>query len=151
MRRSVLAILAVALLVAAGCSGSAGSSPAGSVGPTPSPTPKQGTITGNMTLIDSGNDRSGTICSGTGGYSDFGPGMNVVVKNEKGEIIGTSVTEPGPVPSEFAVVTCTVSFSVEELPRAKFYEIEVGRRGALTYSYEELEGMDWHLELSLGS
>lgn len=154
-RLALIAGLALALVACGGTTSSGG--PTGSVGPTssptptPLPTPKRGTLTGTFTLVDKDIDRVGSSCSGSGGYSDFAPGMNVVVKDEGGKIIGTSSTTPGPVPDEYASVTCVLEFTVEDLPDAKFYSVEIGRRGDLTYSREELDDMGWNLSLSLGT
>ena len=117
-----------------------------------------------------------TDCEGEGGYSDFGPGMNVTVRNGEGTIIGSGATRSltaEDVPegeseevlagaSSFSAAQqnaylsdagfgfgCTVAFELE-VPDAEFYEIEVGRRGELSYSRSELEAMDWDVELTLG-
>lgn len=37
------------------------------------------------------------------------------------------------------------------MPGAAFYTIEVGRRGALTYSAAELDARGWTVALTLGS
>jgi hypothetical protein len=36
------------------------------------------------------------------------------------------------------------------VPVAKFYKVEVGRRGTISYSYEELKNNYWTVELTLG-
>jgi hypothetical protein len=95
---------------------------------------------------------SGDTCSGSGGYADFGPGMDVVVKNEKGEVIGTASTVQGPLPTYVGAdweYACEVDFTVP-VPAAKFYSMEVGHRGATTESFDQLVGMQWHVLLKLG-
>ena len=47
-------------------------------------------------------------------------------------------------------MTCSFPFVVEGLPNAKFYSIEVGRRGSLTYTPTELKEKDWEVAFSLG-
>jgi hypothetical protein len=39
---------------------------------------------------------------------------------------------------------------LENLPKAKFYKIETGRRQGPTFSYEDMERDNWSLVLSLG-
>lgn len=133
------------------------------------------TLTGAFTLSDT-ESVSGTAeaCSGTGGYSDFGPGMNVTIRNGSGAIIASAnttsldaderfgseeetETEDGDEPmspkeladSMFEFLGCTVVFEVD-VPSEEFYEIEVGKRGELSYSRQELEEKDWDVSLTLG-
>ena len=116
------------------------------------------------------DDVSGTngSCSGTGGYSDFGPGMDIKVRNQDGKIIGSGATrsledlqvlEPEYFESmDFGedfnladdVVFCQVVALVELSETAEFYDVEIGRRGTTSYSYDDLEESDWELGLSLG-
>lgn len=130
-------------------------------------------LTGDFTLTDT-DSVIGTAesCSGTGGYSDFGPGMNVTVRNGAGEIVASGQTEgldaenfldtdaseesesgdgsPREVAEQmFDLLGCTVVFEVE-VPTEDFYIIEAGRRGELSYSRGELEELDWNVSLSLG-
>ncbi|MCD9623933.1 hypothetical protein [Rhabdothermincola salaria] len=138
------------------------------------------TLTGEFALSDTDSIRGGPeTCSGTGGYSDFGPGMNVTVRNGSGEIVasGTSANivideyfgdnateERGDGRSDddsddmspeeladlmFEFLGCTVVFEVD-VPSEDFYVIEVGRRGELSYSRTELEERNWNVSLSLG-
>lgn len=136
-------------------------------------------ITGEFTLTDTESVMGeATSCRGTGGYDDFGAGMNVTVKNGRGQIVASGSTENIPadylaeddldaksddeVGSDtdemsddekldlfFDYIGCVVIFEVE-VPVEDFYSIEVGRRGDLSYSYEDLEEMDWAVALSLG-
>jgi hypothetical protein len=134
-------------------------------------------VSGTFTLTDSEGFVGGwDSCSGDGGYDDFGPGMNVTVRDGDGSIVGTGTTESledadapdieaeegarGGADGALGIAAmmakdlmdgtwCTVKFEVP-VKRAEFYEIEVGRRGELSYSYEELEDNDWWVELNLG-
>jgi hypothetical protein len=81
--------------------------------------------------------------------------MNVTVTNESGVIIGSAITLTGPVPSDAPgypgiKVQCNLEWTVSNLPRASFYPIEIGRRGTVTYSFDEMTQMDWMVSLSLG-
>jgi hypothetical protein len=102
------------------------------------------TITGEFALFDS---ELGSDCQGSGGYSDIGPGASVTVRNEKGETIGTSNLGSGEHISGFG---CTYDFTVDGVPNAKFYRIEVSHRGEVEYSRAEIEAADWNVNLSLG-
>lgn len=44
---------------------------------------------------------------------------------------------------------CYVTWSAE-VPDAEFYQLEVGTHGAPSYSFEEMERMNWTVRLSLG-
>jgi hypothetical protein len=79
------------------------------------------------------------------GYSDVSAGSSVRVVDESGTIVGMSSLTGG----ELNQSGCKFSFSVE-LPRARFYEIQVGRREGLRTSYEELVSQGWAIEGSLG-
>jgi hypothetical protein len=109
-------------------------------------------ITGSFTLISSGIFAAGTPeCSGEGGYSDIRPGLQVTVKNGSGSIIGKSSLGPNEYSGENANVVCKYSFKINNVPKADFYQIEVGSRGALSYSFEELRKQDWNVAFSLGN
>lgn len=106
-----------------------------------------GTILGTFTLTQTEDvDTIGGGCQGTGGYSDIASDRSIVtVKNESGTILATATLTNG-IGSGFI---CRLSFTVK-VPTAKFYSVEVGRRGALTYSYDEMVGQNWHVDLTLG-
>jgi len=124
------------------------------------------TVEGVFTLNDSdaffANPRT---CSGDGGYSDFGPGMGITVRDGSGNIIGSGRTEALPPLGEIGeqgsllqlmirladgeTSSCSVYFSVQ-VADADFYEIELGSSGELSYSREELDAEDWFISLSLG-
>lgn len=91
----------------------------------------------------------GKPCSGrtiSSGYADLSPGADVVVKNEKGEIIATGALQEG----VWIRRACKMSLVVADVPQAKFYEIEVGRRGPQRYSASELTAQGFKLTLTLG-
>lgn len=143
MIRGLFSTLALAVLVA-GCSGA---------GPTPSPavhlTGTFGLLRGsNGSAVWAGGPAQGE-CVGTGGYSDFRGGMSVVVKDQAGSIIATSSTAMGH-PTTDGAGTCLMAFDVAPIPDAPFYSIEIGHRGAITYSKADLVAKAWHLDLTLG-
>ena len=112
--------------------------------------PKGQTISGTFQLVDKDISRLGQECRGTGGYSDIQSGLDVIIKSGSGNIIAKGNLGSDNYKGEYSRVTCNFPFSIGRIPKSKFYTIEVGRRGALTYSYDELEERDWKVELNLG-
>lgn len=99
------------------------------------------TITGSFTLNDEDPNRyspaievDGSSCVGAGGYSDVNPGTPVTVKNGKGEILTTTYLEDG----RGGRFRCTFGFTFEVTEGQDRYVVAVGRRGELSYSFDEL-------------
>lgn len=104
------------------------------------------TITGTMLLRDRSPAFDGQ-CFGDGGYSDLREGAQVTVSDESGATIAVGELGRGEsVESRY----CEFSITVEDVPAATFYSIEVSRRGQLRYSMAEMERMDWEVGFSLG-
>ena len=100
-------------------------------------------IQGTFTLTDSDIIRTFTVCKGTGGFSDIQAGITVVVKNEKGEIVAKSNLEQNIEPSfSLEPKKCVYPFKISNVPKSSFYIVEVGKRGALTFSRKELAKQD---------
>ncbi|MGE2731775.1 DUF732 domain-containing protein [Mycolicibacterium vaccae] len=100
------------------------------------------TITGSFTLKDdetsaysSAIDVDGSSCTGAGGYSDVSAGTPVTVKNGKGEILTTSYLEPG----RGGRYLCTFGIAFEVTEGQDRYVVSVGRRGELSFTFEELK------------
>lgn len=112
------------------------------------------TITGGFLLVADPRlqtDQEGQSCSGSGGYSDFGNGMNVTVRDGTGSIIASTSTVDAQWVSIDGVggLWCRTSFeTTAEI--VDFYAIPVGRRGELSCSFDELKDRDHHVELTLG-
>lgn len=119
-------------------------------------TPHRHIIVGELTLVDSDvtvyDDQT---CAGTGGYDDFGDGMNVTIRDASDKVIASGVTANAKSPKgdgDVSILTdmiCKTKFAVE-VPDADFYQVQVGHRGTLSYRKAELEKKDWKVELSLG-
>lgn len=115
-------------------------------------------LTGEFALVDSeGFTGSTGSCRGAGGYSDFGPGMDVTIRNGDGAIVATASTEALQSDAEevlsellYGDDACVVVWEAEVPDDEAFYEIEIGRRGSLSYSHAELTENDWHVTTSLG-
>ena len=112
------------------------------------------TITGEMALRDS--DRFdydvGDSCSGSGGYSDIAQGAPVTVKNQSGTVIGSGSLGPGTIEGDTtAVRACVFPFQVDDVSDAEFFQVEISRRGVLSYSKADMEANGWTLHFSLGN
>lgn len=114
------------------------------------------TLTGSMTLREVNSLVMGNLggsCSGDGGYDDMRGGAQVVVRNAEGVPIATGQLAPGKWVQLFEDVEllyCRLPFRLEVPNDEAFYLVEVGSRGELTYSADDMEERGWHLELELG-
>jgi hypothetical protein len=45
---------------------------------------------------------------------------------------------------------CVFSFSLDDVPDVSFYSVEVGRRGALTYSLAQMAAASWTVSFTIG-
>ena len=111
-------------------------------------------ISGTFTLLDddllvarTDSPLKGT-CWGRGGYDDISSGLGVVIKDGAGTIIAKDELWSG---KNTGRNECTFPFYVSNIPDADFYTIEVGRRGSLIYSRDEIARADWSVAFSLGS
>jgi hypothetical protein len=93
-------------------------------------------------------DPVGRTCVPLGGYADLAEDQ-VTVKDEGGTVLGVGTLGGGTLA---AVDRCEFHFVVRDLPRAAFYQLEVGqgRRGTLRYRYAELAGMGWKVSAKVG-
>lgn len=108
-------------------------------------------VKGAVRLVDSDIEGTDNNCYGTGGYTDIKEAMAVTIRDGKGNILATGATESGKRPTgEYSNVLCNFSFEVGNVPKVDFYSIEVGRRGQLNFSYEEMQKKNWEVLLSLG-
>jgi len=84
--------------------------------------------------------------------------MPVVVRNNDGEVIGTSALQDGgdpiPYPDEDLSslnAGCVWTAVVEDLPSDEdYYSVTVGSRGEQVYSSEKLDAEEWQIDLTLG-
>jgi hypothetical protein len=75
-----------------------------------------------------------------------------VVKDGSGAIIGNGALGAGTVTSNdhqdpIVDVNCTMSMTPITVPRVGFYQIAVGSRAPATYSYPQLVGLNWTIDL----
>jgi hypothetical protein len=80
-----------------------------------------------------------------GGYAI--ENASVELRDEKDELIGATSTSADTVPND--IDRCLVTFTIEQVPRAKFYSITVGTHAGPSYSYAEMESFGWDVALSL--
>ena len=110
---------------------------------------QQGTGYSNYT-IPTGSD---TACEGLGGYSDIQAGAQLVVKDEAGKVIGSGALDQGHLDLDLfgAGSVCAFPFEIAGLPKAAQYQVGMGNRGSITYSFADLETKEWDVKLTLGS
>ena len=79
--------------------------------------------------------------------------MPVTVKDGTGKILAVGKTGFGSKPKDgsmYSEVICIFEITVNNVPKADFYSILVGRRGELNYSFDEMKRRNWIVFLSLG-
>jgi hypothetical protein len=99
----------------------------------------------NFRIIDNGDV---DYCTGNGGFDDLTGGMGVVIENGSGDTIAVGEAQPGTYSQNDN--TCEFAFTVEDVPESDFYAIRISHRSGPTYSYEQLQEMNWHIQLSIG-
>lgn len=94
-------------------------------------------ITGTITVRDSeaGWQGDGEDCDGTSKYDDARPGDPVRVTDGTGKEIATGSLRTGQANVSFA---CAMPYTVEDVPKADTYVIQVGDHEERRYSYEEM-------------
>jgi hypothetical protein len=111
--------------------------------------PEHHTITGDIQVATSSyNSALGDECVTSGGYDDIEVGAQVVVQDETGRTLATGALEPG----NYDGSSCVFDFTLEDIKKAAFYRVSVGReaRGGLDYSYDDMVDADWSVHLTLG-
>lgn len=88
----------------------------------------------------------GQLCDGVGGFSDIRVDAPVTIKDEAGKILATTKLASGHAATT-QICDFTFSANVED---AKFYQVEVSHRGAVTYSKDDLDRAGWKIATTLG-
>jgi hypothetical protein len=122
-------------------------------------------LTGTLVINELIYGLEGQFCSGENGYDDIHSGRQILVKNNKGEILATGELGQGKgVKTDFSEkleqtateaglgtpLMCQFPITIENVPQADFYTFEIGRRGGMTYTAKELQQKGWKIELRLG-
>lgn len=81
-----------------------------------------------------------------GGYSDLADGAAVSVSDGSGNLLATGRLTGGT--QKMSGVSWT--FTLEDVPDADFYRVQVANRGELPYSRADLEAQGWTVSASLG-
>lgn len=108
------------------------------------------TVKGTITINDKAPgylpliEVSDSSCSGKGGYSDITPGMQVTVKNGKGEILATTTLGAG----QGGRYMCSFPFSFRITEGQDRYVVTASHRGDMSYSFADLKARG--VELTLG-
>ncbi len=112
--------------------------------------PETKTVTVYFQLVDF--DTAFLDCEGTGGYSDIGPGTPVTLRNGEGEVLGAEPLGDGqPSGNGVQAAFCDWTVEIPNVPaNEKFYAVEVGDRGDITASREDLAADRWEFAVSLG-
>ncbi len=71
---------------------------------------------------------------------------NVEVRDESDKLIGSGATGA----NESTGGRCVVTFTIEDVPKASFYQIRIGSHDGPTYSYADMKAAGWTLQLTLG-
>lgn len=87
-------------------------------------------------------------CIGWRGYDDIIVGADVVIVDGGGTTIAKGELGPGAYDED--ATSCTFEFTVEDVPTSDFYSVRVGHRDGPTYTFKDLEGLNWAMDLSLG-
>lgn len=130
----------IGLVLLASCSSSGGASSARLTSTTRPPAGH--VVQGAASLVNHASTGAvGAPCTGTGEYSDFVDGAQVVVEDEAHRTIATgSLVKPQLVGSG---LTCAAGLVVFEVPRARFYTFKVGDHASRAYEFGELEALGW--------
>lgn len=106
------------------------------------------TVTGDVNVLGntsvSSYSTTSASCSTYGGYNDIAEGASVTVRDASDAIVGIGSLSAGTSSSG----SCVFAFTVPDVPESAFYSIEVSKRGALTYSADDVETGNVHQSLS---
>jgi hypothetical protein len=103
-------------------------------------------LLGAFILNDTGVDYSESSCSGTGEYADIKAGLSVIVRDEAGKTVGSTELV---YDSHSSASQCVCRWETT-VGDAESYSIEVGQRGAGTYSAEDLNRRYWQVATTVG-
>ncbi len=116
------------------------------------------TISGEILVVDGYYGYPGEPCNQyRRGYQDIMQGLAITVKNGKGDVISVVEVPPGinvdtgvETNSVESFVMCGVSIPSFDVPDSDFYVFELGRRGEITKSRQQMQEDNWQLMLSIG-
>ena len=89
----------------------------------------------------------GARCGGMGAWDDITGGGSVLVLDPAGNDVAAGHLDPG---ARGPSSQCVFTFFVEGLPDMESYRVLIGDQEPQDYSREELEGLDWDVNVRLG-
>lgn len=107
-------------------------------------------FSGSMRLTNIHFNEVRDMVNGVGGYSDLADGQ-VVVGDGDGKTIGVGRLKDFKMEKAGSdyIVNVTQSFTVGPLPKLAFYELKIGSRNPLSYSFDKLENLNWKIDVSI--
>ena len=117
---------------------------------------KKNMLCGEVILSASGKalDYSGfadSLCEGRRGLQDFTANRKVVVYDGDNNILAVGKIDIILNTNKLGIygLECTAFFTIEDIPKAKFYQIKIGDRKPQVETYKDLEKKGWLLEYQL--
>lgn len=95
-------------------------------------------------LAETHDIKGSLTASECGGGFDI-EGAAVEIRDEKDKLIGAGSTSF----DQGSGVGCRVTFTIPDVPKASFYQVNIGTHGGPSYSYSEMKANGWTLTLSL--
>jgi len=116
------------------------------------------TVSGQILVVDPYYGYPGEPCNSyRRGYQDIMQGMSITVKDGRGNVIAVVNVPPGvnedtgvETNSVESFVICKVSIPQFQVPDSDFYVFDLGRRGEITKSRQQMQEDDWQLILRIG-
>lgn len=98
------------------------------------------TINGTLHLVDPDAAWTyGQPCTGEGGFADVQAGAVVTVSNKAGTVVATGRLDAGSYRGDInRGFSCDFAFTVSGVPDSDLYTIQVGRRGGLAFTADEV-------------
>ena len=96
-------------------------------------------------------DESGIHCLSRA-FPDIQPGMEVIVQDDAGRVLGAGETVGGEVGIgryDEQRQACVWTFKIDDVGDADIYRIEVGERRSPAYSRADLEAMGWDVTIEV--
>ena len=112
-------------------------------------------ITGTLDVkASSAMKASDPTCVAQAGLEDVKPGGPVIVADGAGVQIAKGSlavdTDNSPIGWFQDTNTCRYAINVPNVPKSDTYNISVGTRKPASYSFAEMQGLDWKVVLYLG-
>lgn len=92
-------------------------------------------VNGDLTVTSTSSVSSDKgVCTTSGGYADVKLGAQFVITDAAGSVVATAVLGPG----QGVGGSCRFAFHAEVPSGSDFYGLELGRRGVVQYSADQL-------------